>query len=116
MKKLENTLFVLLPALLLTVALLCSSQLVLAQSYPAPSGSQAQDQKTSPDDQNSEKTFTGMIMKSGDKLILSDTTSNTTYQLDDQQKAQAFVNKTVKVKGVLDPASGTIHVSAINPV
>jgi len=115
MKKLPNTLFALLPTLLLTVALLCSGQLVLAQSDPVQSqGSQAQDQKKSPED-HAQKTFTGMIMKSGDKLVLSETTSNTTYQLDDQEKAQAFVNKTVKVKGVLDPSSGTIRVSAINP-
>jgi hypothetical protein len=52
-------------------------------------------------------------MKSGSKLILS--SAGTTYQLDDQQKAQDFVNKNVKVTGVLDSATGTIRVSAIDP-
>ena len=53
---------------------------------------------------------------SGDKLILTDPASKTSYQLDDQQKAQAFVNKNVKVTGVLDASTGTIRVSAIDPV
>src|SRR5271157_1793869 len=61
------------------------------------------------------KTFTGKIVKSGDKLVLADTENQTTYQLDDQQKAQKFVNKKVNVVGVLDTATGMIRVSAIEP-
>jgi hypothetical protein len=61
------------------------------------------------------KTFNGKIMKSGDKLVLTDIANKTTYQLDDQQKAQDFLNKSVKVTGVLDASSGTIPVSAIEP-
>jgi hypothetical protein len=38
-------------------------------------------------------------MKSGDKLVLTDIANKTTYQLDDQQKAQDFLNKSVKVIG-----------------
>jgi hypothetical protein len=76
-----------------------------------------QDQsKAQPDDQNPTKTFTGMIVKSGDKFVLTDVVNKTSYQLDDQQKAQDFANKTVKVTGVLDPTTGTIRVSAINPI
>ena len=71
-----------------------------------------------PDDQNatSVKTFSGKIMKSGDKLVLMDTASKATYQLDDQQKAQDFLNKTVKVTGTLEASTGTIRVTAIEPV
>ena len=62
-----------------------------------------------------QKTFTGKIVKSGDKLVLSETQSKVTYQLDDQQKAQEYVNQSVKVTGILDAATGTIRVSAIDP-
>ena len=69
-----------------------------------------------PDDQDTtQKTFTGVIVKSSDKLVLTDTISKTSYQLDDQLKAQDFVNKNVKVTGGLDPSTGTIHVRVINP-
>jgi hypothetical protein len=81
--------------------------LVTLQQPPSqPSGEQ---------DSVTEKTFTGKIVKSGDKLVLSDTESRATYQLDDQQKAQDFVNKTVKVTGILDASTGTIRVTAIEP-
>ena len=70
-----------------------------------------------PDDPDMhEKTFTGVVVKSGDKVVLLDTLSKTSYQLDDQQKAKSFLNKSVRVTGVLNPATGTIHVSAIDPV
>jgi len=37
-------------------------------------------------------------------------------ELDDQQKAQDFLNKSVKVTGVLDASTGTIRVTMIEPV
>lgn len=62
------------------------------------------------------KTFTGKIVKSGDKLVLTDSTSKMIYQIDDQQKAQTFLNKRVKVTGVVDGTSDMIRVTAIEPV
>lgn len=59
------------------------------------------------------KTFTGKIVEAEGKLVLQDAASNTTYQLDDQEKAKKFVDQQVKVTGTLDAASGTIRVSAI---
>jgi photosystem II stability/assembly factor-like uncharacterized protein len=106
----------------LTVALCFTSQPALAQSVSdsAPNPA-AQQQPMQPNDQTtavttaSEKTFNGTIVKSGDKLVLTAADSKTTYQLDDQQKAQGFVNKSVKVTGVLDASTGTIRVKAIDP-
>ena len=109
-----------LPAVALTVALLSSTQLMRGQR--ASDNSQrcliAQlAQSLPPDDPDMhEKTFTGVIVKSGDKVVLLDTISRTSYQLDDQQKAKSFLNKNVRVTGVLNPSTGTIHVSAIEPV
>jgi hypothetical protein len=125
---------VLLPAIALTTALLIVlSVAVFLTSQPAAAQAAQSDPNSSPStqsqpsqlqstlpDQNAqttpaaaEKTFSGQIVKSGNKLVLSD--SGVTYQLDDQQKAHDFLNKTVKVTGVLDSVTGTIRVSAIGP-
>jgi len=108
------------PALALMVALFLSAQPMRAQSVYAglqntPTAEKQQGMQ-SDDEDSTQKTFTGVIVKSGDQLVLTDTISKTRYQLDDQLKAQDFVNKNVRVTGVLDPSTGTIHVSAIEPV
>lgn len=69
-----------------------------------------------PNDPNESQTFTGKITKSGDKLVLTDATGKMVYQLDDQIKAREFLNKNVKVTGVLDVSTKMIRVSAIEPV
>jgi hypothetical protein len=94
------------------VAAIFSGQLISAQNPSGP-GTPQQRQKMAVDENASQKIFTGVIVKSGGKLVLSDSLSKTSYQLDDQQKAQGFVNKNVKVTGVLDAATGTILVTAI---
>ncbi|HKB99671.1 MAG TPA: DUF5818 domain-containing protein [Terriglobales bacterium] len=106
----------------LTVALCFASQPALAQSASdSARNPTAQQQPVQPNDQPaavstaSEKMFEGTIVKAGDKFVLTATDSKTTYQLDDQQKAQGFVNKSVKVTGVLDASTGTIRVKAIDP-
>src|SRR4029077_4503970 len=106
----------------LAVALCFASQTTLAQSASdSAANPTAQQQPMQPNDQPtavntaSEKTFNGTIVKSGDKLVLTAADSKTTYQLDHQKKAQGFVNKSVKVTGVLDASTGTIRVKAIDP-
>ena len=112
--------FRLIPALSVTAVMLCAGRLLPAQSSSGNSqGTQIeQPQRTLPPDDPDvhPKAFNGVIVKSGDKLVLLDTLTKTTYQLDDQEKAKEFLNKNVKVTGVLNPASGTIHVNAIDPV
>ena len=122
MKKIQFVLSMMLPVMALTVALCFASQPTLAQSSSSSSpDATAQQQPMPPDNQNSvstpseKTTFNGTITKSGNKLVLTAADSKTTYQLDDQQKAKDFLNKSVKVTGVLDAATGTIHVSAIDP-
>jgi hypothetical protein len=78
----------------------------------------AQDQMQQPDAQKpaaETKTFAGKIVKRGSMFVLSDAEGKTTYKLDDQQKAKDFVNKDVKVTGVLDDSTGVIRVTAIEP-
>ena len=52
-------------------------------------------------------------VKGGNKYVLFNKTSKKVYQLDDQTKPADFAGKSVKVKGTLDSASDTIHVSSI---
>jgi hypothetical protein len=59
------------------------------------------------------QTFTGRIVKSGERLALADLENQRAYHLDDQRKAQDFVNKNVKVTGVLDEPTGVIYVTWI---
>jgi hypothetical protein len=106
----------------LTGALLFASQQPLAQSASdSARNPTAQQQPVQPDNQTSavnaasEKMFKGKIVQSGDKLVLTAADGTITYQLDDQQKAQVFLNKSVKVTGVLDASTGTIRVKAIDP-
>ena len=116
MKKVQS----LLSVLGITVGLCLAGLSVLAQSSPSPNhDATAQQEPAPPPDApntaSETKTFTGKIMQTGDKLVLSNPASKTIYQLDDQQKAQEFVNKNVKIIGVLDASTGVIRVSAIEP-
>jgi uncharacterized protein DUF5818 len=60
------------------------------------------------------KIFTGKISKSGQKFVLEDDLVNTSYQLDDQKKAQQYQGKKVQVTGTLDAENNLIHVQAID--
>ena len=119
MKKIEAVLRIALPAALVIAVFCYVGQTATAQNSASPNvvsaqerpTQQADEQKTAPET----KTFTGKIVKSGELLVLSDAESKTTYKLDDQQKAKEFVNKDVKVIGVLDDSTGMIRVSSIEP-
>lgn len=122
MKTTQLALSTILPAVALLIALCFASQPAFAQNTDDSAISPtAQQQPMQPDDRNaadvdSTKTFSGKIVKSGGKLVLQDTVNKTTYQLDDQVKAHDFLNKNVKVTGVLDASTETIRVNAIEPI
>lgn len=59
------------------------------------------------------RTFTGKIVKDGDKYVL-EVANNTTYQLDAQDNAKQYQDKHVRVVGQLDLRSDTIHVERID--
>lgn len=99
--------------------LLTSGRASAQQAAPVSPGEIAQQQPVPPQVNTADaesKSFTGKIVKQGDKLVLTDATGKTSYQLDDQVKAKEFMNKNVKVTGILDAATTTIHVSSIDPV
>lgn len=59
------------------------------------------------------RTFEGKITRSDGKLVLQDNANRVVYQLDDQQLAEFFEGKEVKVTGTLDTRSDTIYISDV---
>ena len=76
---------------------------------PAQSGQQAPDAQAQTQ-QGEGQSFAGMIVKSGDKYVLQDSASGTTYDVDRQDLVKTHEGKRVRVKGTLDPDGKTIHV------
>jgi hypothetical protein len=119
MKKIGVVLRHALPAAIVIAGFCYVGQVAIAQNANPHSVVSAQEQAMQqPDAQKpmpETKTFAGKIVKHGNLLVLSDAEGKTTYKLDDQQKAKEFVNKDVKVTGVLDDSTGMIRVTAIEP-
>ena len=118
MKKIGAVLRYLLPAAMVIAGFCQIGQAATAQNQNPTNSASVQDQMQQPDAQKpaaETKTFAGKIVKHGNMLVLTDAEGKTTYKLDDQQKAKDFVNKDVKVTGVLDASTGTIRVTAIEP-
>jgi hypothetical protein len=59
------------------------------------------------------ETFNGTIAKKGDQFVLTDDSSKFSYSLDDQQTAEKFAGKKVRVKGILDTVNNTIRIETI---
>ena len=83
-----------------------------AQQSPSTSEQQQTDATIS---QQSTRSFEGKIAKAGNKLVLQEASTQTAYQLDDQDKAKQFQGKEVKVTATLDPNTNTLHVVDITP-
>jgi outer membrane biosynthesis protein TonB len=59
---------------------------------------------------NGVQSFTGTIVKSGDKYMFQDADTGNTYDIDHQDEVQKFEGKKVKVHGTLDASAKMIHV------
>ena len=55
------------------------------------------------------QTFTGTIVKSGDKYVLQDSSTGTAYDIDHQDLVAQHAGRRVRVSGTLDPDGKTIH-------
>jgi hypothetical protein len=100
------------------------SQAPESQSSPAPTQSQQAPPSQAPDAGKSAppdsqapsaapsgtQSFTGTIVKSGEKYVFQDADTGNTYDIDHQDQVQKFEGKKVKVHGTLDPSTKTIHV------
>jgi len=66
------------------------------------------------DTQNQDaKPFNGTIVKEKGKLVLKESATDMSYQLDDQEKAKPFEGKQVRITGRLDANNNLIHVENI---
>jgi Protein of unknown function (DUF5818) len=111
--------FVLGSVLVLTLALANLGSLYAQepqQTQPSPDTPQAgQSSERQPASQvQSEREFTGTVVKEGKSVRLKDTAGNANYKLDHQSKAQEYAGKQVRVKGKLDTATNIIQVSSIS--
>jgi hypothetical protein len=90
-----------------------------AQQTPAAqdqAGAQQQQpqQPTDAQSQQSARAFEGKIAKAGNKLVLQESSTQTAYQLDDQDKAKQFEGKNVKVMATVDSSTNTLHILDIS--
>ena len=72
---------------------------------PQPAPSQAQQQT---------QTFTGKVVKNGEKYVLR--AGESSYQLDDQNSAKQFEDKDVRIVGTIEAGSNIIHIVKIELV
>lgn len=79
----------------------------------APSNQSPSTQDSTTPSQN-QSAMTGTVVKAGGKYVLK--TDTMTYQLDDQDMAQKYEGREVKVNGSVDSATSIVHVTDLTPV
>jgi Protein of unknown function (DUF5818) len=84
-------------------------QTVRAGDQPA---QQPNQQATNPQQPLAAQTFKGTIVKDGARYVLR-VSSDSAYQLDDQEKAKQYEGKHVSVIGTLDEGGKTLHITSI---
>lgn len=83
-----------------------------AQPSSPPDSSHASSQ---PQQSPTAQSFTGTVMKDTDSYTLK-VSESTSYKLDNQQQAQQYEGKRVRVTGTLDSSVNLIHVDSIEPM
>jgi len=84
------------------------------RSVPQPDPQTPQQAAPQNEQQAPTQTFTGKIVKDGDKYLLK--AGGASYQLDDQNNAKQFENQDVRIVGTLDAGSNTIRIVKIELV
>jgi len=84
-----------------------------APDQTAPSQSAPSDQSgtaSTSDSTAGTQTFTGTVVKQGDKFVLQDSATGKSYDIDHQDQVKQFEGKRVRVHGTLDASSNMIHI------
>lgn len=84
-------------------------------TMPGQTDSTPQEETDTASPHQSARSFEGRIAKSGGRLVLEDRAAQTTYRLDDQDKARKYLGKNVKVMATMDARSSLLHVIDIVP-
>jgi uncharacterized protein YdeI (BOF family) len=71
--------------------------------------SQTPDSQAEPAQSADAQSFTGTIIRAGDKYMFQDAATGKTYDIDHQEEMQKFEGKKVKVHGTLDASGQMIH-------
>jgi len=88
-----------------------------AQQTPSiPTQDSTSQQPTNSKGEQSARIFEGRVMRSGQELVLEDRASQTSYKLDEQEKAKIYLGQNVKVMAVMDSTSNTLRVIDITSV
>ena len=77
---------------------------------PGAAGQQAPPDTQAPSQETAGQTFSGVIVKQGDKYVLQDASTGTTYDIDHQDQVAKYEGKRVRVRGTLDPGGKMIHI------
>jgi hypothetical protein len=87
------------------------------ESKPAPPPDQQPGQSPASQAQpeTSRQSITGVIVRQGEKYVLK-AGDNTTYQLDDQDRARKYQDKRVMVVGRLDANTAVFHIESVELV
>lgn len=117
-----------LPSEILGPQLIAWSQLQKPQPVPQPLPPPDRPMQQQPEQQPSQsanppaqpqppaaQTFTGTIIKDGNRYVLK-VSSNSVYQLDDQERAKQYEGKQVKIAGTLDATGNSLHIGSIELV
>lgn len=99
-------------AMAITFALAWGSPFVSANSAHVQNQTQQPQEAQQQPDQAKSATFTGTIVRQGERYALRDT-SGQMFKLDDSERAKPFEGKSVKVTGQLDEEAMMIHVESI---
>jgi len=65
--------------------------------------------------QPADPVFVGAITQDGARYVLK-VSSNSAYQLDDQDRAKQYEGKQVRIAGTLDSGGKSLHITSIQPV
>jgi outer membrane biosynthesis protein TonB len=81
------------------------------QPTPTPQTERTPDQTgAKPDSATAAQSFTGTVVKQGEKYVLQDADTGNIYDIDHQDEVAKFEGKRVKVKGTLDASGKMIHI------
>ena len=85
------------------------------QAQPAQPPSQSPSTQSAPDSQaqsqsSATQTFSGTIVKSGDKYVLQDASSGASYDIDRQDLVKKYEGQKVRIHGTLDSSGKMIQV------
>jgi hypothetical protein len=81
-----------------------------APTTAAPTAPAATDSPSATPQASGVQSFTGTVVKSGDKYVLQESETGTMYDLDSQERVKSFEGKKVKVQGTLDANGKMIHI------